>query len=185
VVITRSTEKQYLSTQVGVRTNNATVTNIQRYVQQILDGVPSPNLSEDIFVLQGVWSLSYAYGASSLLGFAMDTKLVYGDLFEPGKSGWTGSIGAAIDLNLYPKTSIPLGFSFAYAYANLPDFTTAQYNTESYFNTKIAFTQSENFIISLETTTYKAPYLLGFREIDQNEDTRVQTFSLNMLIYFD
>lgn len=73
--------------------------------------------------------MQFARAFGSLLGMNIMGSYDYGDSFESGKTIGQASVSIALDLNLYPKTNIPLGLSTAYAYTSIPDFTAAQDNT--------------------------------------------------------
>lgn len=178
-------KKHYLSTMVGISTYDASVINISKFISDIINDRPGADISQDINVLQGFIDLNYAYAFGSLVGMNLMGHFSYGDLFESGKSGEQGTASIALDLNLYPKTKVPLGLSAAYGYASIPEYTTAQYNSTSIFNAKLAYTGSDSFIISLDAASFTAPYLLGRISETSKVETRVFNYAVNVLIYFD
>ena len=174
-----------LSMSAGLLTYDVNITNVAKFINDIINGSQSPNLTERINALQGSFGIHYAHGFNSVIGFALDGNYTFGDLFESGQTGGYGRAGISIDINTFPKTNVPLGFVIGYAYARMPDYTVGQFNNTSIYNFKIAYTQSPDFIISVDGTGYEAPYLTGDTNGIQNRETTVINYSINMLIYFN
>lgn len=180
-----SNDKHYLSTMIGISVYDANVVNISSFIRDLINNEPVRNISEDINVLRGFAGVYYATAFGSLLGLNAMAQYVYGDSFEAGKSTSQAMASLALDLNLYPKTNIPLGLSMAYAYVALPDFTTVETETTFIANAKLAYTGNESFLISLDGSTFKAPYLLGRVTEATDIETTVFNYSLNVIIYFN
>ena len=175
-----------LSLSAGVLTYDVNVTNVIKFINDILNGSQSPNLTERLNVLQGTFGIHYAHGFNSVIGISLDGNYAFGDLFESGQTGGYGRAGISVDINTFPKTNVPLGFNFGYAYARIPDYAVGQFNNTSMYNFKIAYTQSPDFIISLDGTGYEAPYVVSSNS--GSTESRISTvinYSVNMLIYFN
>lgn len=179
------TDKHMLSTSLGILSYNASIINLSKFVEDVISGNQGARLSQNIYVLQGFMGMHYARSFGSLLGLKLMGNFIYGDLFQSDKSGGLGTISGALDLNLYPKTRIPMGMSVGYAYTSLPEYTSEQYEVSSLFNMKLAYTGSDSFIISLDGTAYTAPYLLGRLNDDSSIITNAFNVNLNVLIYFN
>jgi hypothetical protein len=178
-------KKNYLSTIVGISTYDASLLNISKFVHDIINGKPNAAITDDINVLRGFMGLQYAHAFGSLVGMNLMGQFTYGDLFETGKSGGQVTASAALDLNLYPKTRIPIGLSLAYAWAQIPDYTTAQYTSTMLVNAKLAYSGSDSFIISVDASSFESTYVLGRIADGSNIKTRVLNYALNVLIYFN
>ena len=179
------TKKHFLSTLVGVSNYDANITDIAEFINDLVLGIPTTGLGREVNVLQTFGGLHYAYGINSVLGLQITTQYNFGDLFEEGKLGGHWNLSTALDINLHPKTRIPIGVSLAYGYITIPDYTAAQYNTTSVYNGKLAYTGAGSFLISIDVTSYKAAYLSGIFGGRSNTEVNVVSYSLNMLIYFN
>lgn len=180
-----SNDKHYLSTMLGISTYNASVINVSQFVNDIILGVPNAGLSKEVNVLRGFTGLYYAVAFGSVVGLNLNGQYFYGDSFEPGKSIHQVTGTAALDINLFPKTRIPLGASFAIGYIAHPEYTAVELNATTISSTKIAYTGSDSFVISLDTSTFVAPYQLGRITETSNVETRVFNTAINVLIYFN
>ena len=180
-----SNKKHLLSTRVGISAYDASIINISKFINDIINNKSGADITQEINVLQGFVGLHYAYAFGSLVGINLMGQYTYGDLFQYGKSGGFGSGSVALDINLYPKTRIPIGLSMAYAYAIMPDYSAAQFNNTSLVNAKLAYTGSDSFIISLDASSFTTPYLLGRIPEDSKAETRVVNLEINVLIYFN
>jgi len=174
----------FLSTSIGILNRNATVINLSKWINGVITGTPS-EITERMIALQGTTGLYYAWGINEVLGIQAMTQLSYGDLFEAGKSGAQLISGAALDLNFSSVSRIPLGVSLASGYLYAPDFTISQYHKTWINNLKFGFTRSHDFLITIDISTYKAPYLVGILSSQDYHSTRVFDYALNIIIYFD
>jgi hypothetical protein len=180
-----SNDKHYLSTQLGISTYNASIINVAQFIRDVINSNPDADISQNINVLQGFGSIHYATAFGSMLGMNVVGRYIYGDSFQSSKlvSEFFTSFG--LDFNLYPKTKVPIGVSAAYAYTSMPEYTASQNSITSIGNIKIAYTGSDSFIISLDVSSFNAPYLLG-RIVEKNQiETRIFNVALNILIYFN
>jgi hypothetical protein len=178
-------EKHQLSTSARINSYTVSVTDVAAFVDDIIGEDSSQNASEVLEVLQAGIGVHYAYAPGSVIGLQTTAKFKYGDLFETGKSGGSFTISGAMDINLFPKTNIPLGLSLGYGYTSIPDFSVAQYNNTSIFNAKLAYTGSKNVIVSVDGTTFTGPYNSGPKAQEEESDIRVLNLSLNVIIYFN
>jgi hypothetical protein len=174
----------FLSTSAGISNRSATVINLSKWIEGIILGEPS-QITERMITLQGTTGLYYAWGINQVLGIQAMAQLSYGDLFEEGKSGAQGEIGGALDLNFSSISKVPLGLSLASGYTFAPDFTVSQYHSTWIHSMKFGFTRSHDFLITLDITTYKAPYIVGILAAQSYESTRVVNYALDIIIYFD
>ena len=180
-----SNKKHLLSTRVGISAYDASIINISKFINDIINNKSGADITQEINVLQGFVGLHYAYAFGSLVGINLMGQYTYGDLFQYGKSGGFGSGSVALDINLYRKTRIPLGLSVAYANAYFPDYSAAQFNNISLVNAKIAYTGSDRFINSIDAGAFTTPYQLGRIAEGSKVETRIINLAIKLLIYFN
>ena len=179
------TEKHLLSTSIGLTNSSATFVNILDYVSDIINGAPNPELNEKSNVLRGNIAAHYAFGISSLFGLQGTARYSYGDSFEKGKSESEYYIAGSFDCNLFPKTTVPMGFSMGLGYTTLPEFTYASFNATYLTNLKISYTGSPNMLISIDYTGFETNVGLGREGSPLNSKSLVSSYLLNMIYYFN
>jgi hypothetical protein len=88
-----------------------------------------------------------------------------------------------VDINLYPKTNVPLGFSAAVAVTSLPDLALRDSGGVPIFRYKLSFTGTPDFMLSFNFTRFKLPILLNAdREFGK---VLTETYAISMGYYFN
>ncbi len=179
------TEKHMLSVRLGVNDIGANFINVLGYVQDVIDSVPNPNISDDISVLQGEMYLDYAYEISPIFGIQANGKVSFGDSYIPGESTTEFGIGVALDANLYPRTRVPLGLSLGLAYASLPELSLNDEQESLFYSLKLAFSGAENMLLSLDATGFRTDIGYGNQNTNFSSKVSVYSFTLNMVYFFN
>ena len=135
-------------------------------------------MKETIPVLAFGTGFRFAYGLSDLIGFKASTDLVYGETYNRGENGFAFSAGGGIDLDFYPRYSLPLGVVLHYTISSMPDFVYIEDKHAHMFKVKIAYTRSTEFSLGLEYSYMKVPLL------SQQKNTSVQSIALSIRFYF-
>jgi hypothetical protein len=175
----------YLALRVGISNFVASYTNIYTLIQSITTSSSGLSLTENIPALQGDFGLHYALGMGSLLGLQLEVNYNYGDSFKKDRIINQFSFGGAFDLNLYPATKVPVGFSAGYGYTTLPEITNVEDTQSNLYNLKLSYTGSPDLVIGVEVTGNQNP--LSFQILEGNEkiEAFVINYSLGMVYYFN
>ena len=173
----RETEKFLLTGQIELRNEEATIISISNFIDGILNGSSNPSISDNFNALTGGGGIKAAYGLSSLFGLTGSMSVNYGESFSRGNSRVLFSGGLGMDVNLYNKTRVPLGFAFNFFISSLPSFF-----VEDEFSTisalKIGYTGSKDFQLGVEAISGRIPLP------DVEEKSRLNGISIYTTYYF-
>ncbi len=179
-------ERNRLTGRVGIFNYEANFINVLQYVIDVINNSPNPSVSRDVPALQTVLSVLYAHSFGSLVGVQAEGTIGIGDSFvrSDDNTDVTYNLGVAADLNLYPKTKVPLGLSLSFALNSTPDVNLQASNVTPLFNYKLAYTGTSDFIISLDFTSFKLPVVIGagLQEVGR---VKTENFTLNVAYYFN
>jgi hypothetical protein len=139
---------------------------------------PNPSINEKIPVLAFATGFQFAYGLNDLIGFNASIDLAYGETYNRGENGFAFSAGGGIDLDLYPRYSLPVGFVMYYTISSLPDFVYVEGEQAQMIKGKIAYTKSTEFSLGVKYSYMKVPLL------NQQKTATVQSIALTMRFYF-
>ncbi len=171
----------YLSANLGVDNSAGVVLDLENYFSDIINGVPSPQISKTYYTLRGIFEVNYAWGINDILGLIFNGGLHYGDLYLTGTTGLSNKVGTGIDLNLYPKTNIPLGFNLAYTFSGSESFEMPV--SGSKYSARLAYTRSNSYIISLDATSNTVSYSAGTPSNGTLPQASVLTVLLNLVMF--
>ena len=172
-------EKVNLSVDFGVKNYTGNFINVSEFINEVLAGNPNASLTETVPAVQVFTGLNFAYGISQLFGVTGGFTGTYGDSFIRGKSSFDYIIQAAVDLNLYPKTKVPLGVLFSFANTSHPENSFVQNRNVTMFLTRFAFTGTEDFNLGIDILNMRVPLNLD------DERVTVNQVELNVTYYFN
>lgn len=167
-----------LSTIVELQNNQGSFISVLGFISDIINDHPNPSLTRKIPVLGFATGLRFAYGLSDLVGFKASTDLAYGETYTRGKNGFAFTSSAGIDLDFYPRYSIPVGFVLNYSITSMPDFVFIEGKQAQLIRAKIAYTRAADFSLGIEYSFMKIPM------INQDKSPSVQTIALTARYYF-
>jgi len=173
----KETEKFLLTGIIELRNEEATIISISNFINGIINGSSNPSISDNINALTGGGGIKAAYGLSSLFGLTGSMSLNYGESFSRGNSRLLFSGGLGMDVNLYNKTKVPLGFAYNFFVSSLPSFFVEdEFSTISAF--KIGYTGSKDFQFGIEVISGRIPLP------DVEEKSRLNGASIYTTYYF-
>jgi len=170
-------EKFVLSTIVELQNHQGSFINVLKYVKELINNHPNPSISENIPVLAFASGFRFAYGLNDLIGFKASTDLAYGETYIRGENGFAFNVGGGIDLDFYPRYSLPVGVMMYYNITSMPDFVYVDGEYGQMVKAKIAYTKSTEFSLGVEYSYMKVPLL-------NQQNAAVQSITLTMRFYF-
>lgn len=171
-------EKCTLSTIVELQNHQGSFINVAKYFDELINNHPDPSMKASIPVLVFGTGVRFAYGLSDLIGFKASTDLAYGESYTRGENSFTFSAGGGIDLDFYPRYSLPLGIMMHYSISSMPDFVYIEDEHAHMIRAKIAYTRSSEYSLGVEYSYMKVPLLT------QQKYTSVQSIALTIRFYF-
>ena len=118
------TKDMLLSGGLSVDNRSYTVVDLAGFINRIIeDGglLPGNTLVRSVTILMTVAELRYAYGVSDLVGVVAEANLGYGESVKrEASSQWYHMLGASVDLDANPRTSVPVGVAIGAQLYNIP-----------------------------------------------------------------
>ena len=151
-------DKSRLSMIVELQNHKGSFVNVLGFVKDIINEQPNPTLNETIPLLAAATGLRYAYALSETIGFKASAKLAYGETYTRGVNGFAFDVGAGIDINFYPRFSIPVGLVFIYDITSMPDFVYVEGEHSQMIQAKITYTKASDFSLGIEFSYMKYPF---------------------------
>ena len=105
-------------------------------------------------------------------------KMAYGETYTRGTYGFALEGGAGIDLNFYPRYSVPVGLVLTYDITSMPDFVYVDGQVSQMIQTKIAYTKASDFNLGIEFSYFKYPL------VNQSSPVTALSFALAARYYF-
>lgn len=151
-------KKSLLSGTVELQNHKGSFTNVLGFVEDLLNDNPNPSLSETVPLLVAATGLRYAYGLSETVGFKASADFAYGETYTRGKYGFSFDGSAGIDINFYPRYSVPVSFVLIYDLTSMPDFVYIEGERSQIIHAKIAYTKASDFNLGIELAYMKYPF---------------------------
>jgi len=161
-----------------LQNNEGSFINVLGFVQDIINDHPNPKIKESVPVLTLGSGLRFAYGFNEFIGMNATTDFSYGETYIRGVNGLAFTAGAGVDLDFYPKYSVPVGFIFHYNISSQPEFVYVKGKSAHIWKMKLAYTKASDFSLGLEYAIMKVP----LRNV--KNDPIVYTFALASRFYF-
>jgi hypothetical protein len=171
-------KKSLLSMILELQNHKGSFVNVLGFVKDIIDEHPNPSLNETVPVLALATGLRYAYALNETIGFKASAKLAYGETYTRGAYGFAFDLGAGVDLNFYPRFSVPLGLVVTYDITSMPDFVYVEGEESQMIQAKIAYTKASDFSLGIEYSYMKYPLL------NQDKPVTAQSIALAARYYF-
>ena len=149
-----------LSLSLSLENGNATIINLLKYINKIIDDDYSYNnsLVNNVQSLRGGSALRFAWSVSKLFGFYATGELLYGQSAEVrGESQFFYNIGGVLDFDLNAVSDLPFGILVGYSQTNLQsssDKTTGDLSTLFF---RIGYNKTSDFSIGIESSFNKIP----------------------------
>lgn len=150
-------EKARLSTVFGISNYNGTFLSISKFVEDVINNQPSPSIVTNTPALNGNLGFQFAYGISELFGLKLNYLNSVGESLERGETAYYFSFGSGIDLNLYQKHNVPLGFSLIYLLSSRPEQVYRESGLSNSISFKFAYTGTNDFTLGLQTSYTVVP----------------------------
>lgn len=173
-------EKVALSATANLWNNSFTGINLLDWVDGIIEDQPV-DLVRKVPSVRGGGGLRFAWAASDLVGVLATSELGLGEsIARRGEDQVSFKVAAAVDLDLYARTSVPLGFAVGFDATNSPREGTDLTDTRSAGFLRVAYTGRDDFLLALD---------MGFSRLSTIEDATEDDVSsgslvLNMRYYF-
>ena len=146
-----------LSTNIELQNLRGSFINVYGFVQDIINDVPNPSIVENIPLLEFSTGLRFAYGMNELIGFRASADLAYGETYNRGENGFALSAAGGLDLDFYPKYSVPVGIIISYNITSMPEIVYIKNKYSKITRIKIAYTKSSDFSLGVEFHIMKIP----------------------------
>ena len=150
-------EKIKLSTSFGISNYNGTFLSVSNFIDDVINNQPYPSLITNTPALNGNLGFQFAYGISELFGLKLNYLNSIGESLQRGETAYYFSLGTGVDLNLYQKHNVPLGFSLVYLLSSRPEQVYRESGLSNIINIKIAYTGTTDFVLGLQTAYTLVP----------------------------
>lgn len=150
-------EKYAVSCNMNLQKLEGSFTNFVSFINDLLDSVPHHSLTESIPVLIGEAGLRHAYGINKTIGIMADADISWGETYIRNKMAFRYALGVSVDINFFPRFSIPFGFVSGYQISSQPDLVYVDNKFAQVLLFKIAWTGSRDFSLGLEATYMSLP----------------------------
>lgn len=171
-------EKSAFSATIELQNREGSFINILGFVKDIINDHPDPKIKENIPLLRVGSELRFAYGFNEFVGISAMAKLSYGETYIRGENGMGFTAGGGVDLDFYPRYSVPLGFIAHYNITSQPEFVFLEGGVAHIGKIKIAYTKSRDYSLGLEYAIMKVPLM------NVEKSPFVYTYSLASRFYF-
>ena len=131
--------------------------NIFGFIQDIINDHPNPKIKSNVPVLTVGSGLRWAYGINDLVGISASTEFAYGETYIRGVNGLAFIAGAEIDLDFYPRYSVPIGFIANYNITSKPEFVYVNVSFAHVLKAKLAYTKANDFSLGIEYSLMLVP----------------------------
>ena len=167
-----------ISGTAGVSSASGNFINLASFVEDIIDGDTTAQLSRKVNITNGGLGYRLAWSMSKLLGFSSSGSLFYGETFEGGRLYYLSRITASLDANLQSAYDVPLGFVYNIDFNGLPEFVYVNDRTAVVHSFKFAYMGSGDFSLGLEASFGLLP-VAGF-----DEKVQVSTINITSQYFF-
>ncbi|MGL1886083.1 MAG: hypothetical protein OCD76_06180 [Reichenbachiella sp.] len=167
-----------LSAFVSMTNINAQVVDVTQYVKDLIDGDQTTQVTKKVPSLLTGGGVVLAIAPVSLIGFNLDTKIVYGETLVRGASELQYFIAGNIDFDLEQLIKIPLSVIIGATSNTIVNALSIQGNHTSTYNLKFAYSGSDAFLIGIELYQGVTPINNTTRHIG------VTGFSFNCNMFF-
>jgi hypothetical protein len=174
------TDRIALSATANLWNNSFTGVNLADWVEGIVAG-EQVDLVRKVPSVRAGGGLRFAWAASDLIGVLAGTEIGFGEsIARRGDDQVSFQLSGAVDLDLYARTSVPLGFVLGFEATNSPregsEFTD-QVN-RGFF--RIAYTGREDFLIAIDGTFSR----LSFTGRETEDEISTGSILFSMRYYF-
>ena len=171
-------DKYAFSATAELQNSAGSFINVLGFVKDIINDNPDPKIKESVPVLTVGSGLRFAYGFNEFIGMSAMTELDYGETYLRGDNGLAFTAGAGLDLDFYPKYSVPVGLIVHYNITSQPEFVIVDGKSAHILKVKLAYTKASDFSLGLEYAIMKVP----LRNV--KNDPIVYSFALASRFYF-
>jgi len=171
-------DKYAFSATAELQNSAGSFINVLGFVKDIINDDPDPKIKESVPVLTVGSGLRFAYGFNEFIGMSAMTELDYGETYLRGENGLAFTAGAGLDLDFYPKYSVPVGLIVHYNITSQPEFVIVEGKSAHIWKMKLAYTKASDFSLGLEYAIMKVP----LRNV--KNDPIVYSFALASRFYF-
>lgn len=173
-------DKVALSATANLWNNTFTGVNFADWVEGIIEDEQVP-LVRDVPSVRAGGGLRFAWAASDMIGVLASTELGLGEsVARRGEDQVSFQISGAVDLDLYARTSVPLGFALGLERTTSPREGSELTDRASRGFFRIAYTGREDFVIALDSNFSN----LSFRDEASEDDVKSGSLLFSMRYYF-
>ena len=142
----------YLSGDFAVTSNGFTGLQVGEWVEGILDGTQTP-LVNSVPSLQTTAGARLAWALNNLWGVNVAAHMGYGEQVSKRTDNTTTyNLAAAVDADLYARSSVPIGFSLGGQFSNTAVDGRPDVDDVIVGNLRTAYTGKDDFVIAVDFT---------------------------------
>ncbi len=153
----RETERSLLSASIFVRSSQHTLVDLPNWADDIVNGNTS-DLVRTTPSLRAGAGLSYAWALNDLIGFMFAGNATYGEEFARQGDQFFFSGTAAMSLNMFARTNVPLGAAVTFRADSHPSVHGEQSEGWEAVGLRISYTGRDDFRLSLTAEGLRVPY---------------------------
>jgi hypothetical protein len=172
------TKKLNLSTSFSVRNVSANFIDVIQYFEDVIDGKPYPSVLKRVPALSAGLGVQGAYAFNPTWGIQAFVDAAYGESFEREETEFYMSGGLLGDVDLMPKSEVPIGFALGYTFTSAPQVVMSGGGLANLLTAKVGYTGSDEFELSANFTYYK----VAMKSVDTNPS--ISKILLTLKFYF-
>ena len=173
-------DKVALSATANLWNNSFTGVNFADWVEGVIDNEPVP-LVRNVPSVRAGGGLRFAWAASDLIGVTAGTEVGLGEsVARRGEDQVSFQLSGAVDLDLYARTRVPLGFALGFEATNSPREGSELADKVNRGLFRVAYTGRDDFLISVDVSLSR----LSFAKSEVEDNVKSGSFVMNMRYYF-
>ncbi len=144
-------ERFALSASIEVASGSYSIINIQKFIEDIINGSANPSLSTRTTPVFGIAGLKGAYGINKFIGFNAFFDIGYGESIQKDTDNkFFTIIGFNADMNFYSVIKTPVSLSVGYILSNYSEHNSEVVFGSNVFVAQISYIGRSDFVLSLD-----------------------------------
>jgi hypothetical protein len=153
----RETERSMLSASIFVRNTQHTLVDLPRWVDDIVNGKTAALVRSTPSVRAGA-GLGYAWVLNDLIGFIFGGNATYGEQLRRVEDKFFFSGTAAMSLNMFGRTNVPLGAAVTFRADSHPSVHGEQSGGWEAVGLRFSYTGRSDLRLSITSEAQRVPY---------------------------
>ncbi len=176
-------EKHRLNGYLKLHNVEAELINVRRYITDVIEGNPYAAVKQKIPALNAGGGLALSTVLFPYLALHTDAHLAYGETLNRNEETYLYFLAGNFDLKTDDWLNIPLSIGFGGSVTNLVGIYSLEGTYTTTLNTRLNYTGSEDFSISIELYSGRTPVAQGSAIVDSFH-VNVSGAQINCVFHF-